>query len=73
KKQIAQLGASISEFGFLRPIIVDAERAIVAGHGTWLAAKELGLSQVPIIAVGHLSAELSPVSTNGTDLRLCFE
>jgi DNA modification methylase len=57
KKQIAQLRASISEFGFLRPLIVDAERAIVAGHGTWLAAKELGVAQVPIIAVEHLSAE----------------
>ena len=57
KKQIAQLRASISEFGSLRPIIVDAERAIVAGHGTWLAARELRLGQVPIIAVEHLSAE----------------
>jgi DNA modification methylase len=57
KRQIAMLGASINEFGFLRPLIVDAERVIVAGHGTWLAAKELGLSQVPVIAVEHLSAE----------------
>lgn len=57
KKQLAQLRASIKEFGFLRPIIVDAGHVIVAGHGTWLAARELGLAHVPVTLVEHLTAE----------------
>lgn len=56
-KALLELRASIKEFGFLRPIIVDAGHVIVAGHGTWLAARELGLAHVPVTLVEHLTAE----------------
>jgi DNA modification methylase len=54
-KQIAQIAASIKEFGFTNPVLVDGEGAIVAGHARVLAAKELGLKQVPTIDIGYLS------------------
>ena len=54
-KQIAQIAASIKEFGFTNPVLVDGEGAIMAGHARVLAAKELGLKQVPTIDIGYLS------------------
>lgn len=54
-KQIAQIGASIRRFGFVVPIIIDDDSNIVAGHGRWLAAKQLGLLEVPAIRVKFLS------------------
>jgi hypothetical protein len=56
KKQIAQIAASIRQFGFVNPILVDTEGAIVAGHGRVEAAKSLGMPAVPTIRLGHLSA-----------------
>lgn len=53
--QVAKIAASIREFGFLSPIIVDGRNGIVAGHGRLLAAQKLGLDQVPVIEAGHLS------------------
>lgn len=55
KKQIAQIAASIREFGFLDPILIEADGAVVAGHARLLAAKQLGLKEVPVIRVDHLS------------------
>lgn len=57
KKQIAQIAASISEFGFTNPILVDAQGQIVAGHGRIEAAKSLDIDTVPTICLDHLSAE----------------
>lgn len=57
KRQIAALKASVSEFGFLKPILLNPERQIVAGYGAWLAAKELGMGEVPTISIEHLSSE----------------
>ncbi len=54
-RQIAQLAASITQFGFLLPILVDEDRIVLAGHGRLLAAKQLGLADVPVIQVAHLS------------------
>lgn len=54
-EQIAQIAASIREFGFLNPIIVDGDNGIIAGHGRVLAAQKLGLSELPVIEAGHLS------------------
>jgi hypothetical protein len=53
-EQITQIAASITEFGFTNPILV-ADEEVVAGHGRLEAAKLLGLDQVPVIDVSHLS------------------
>ena len=55
KKQVAQIIASIRAFGFTNPILADPERKLIAGHGRLLAAKELGLAQVPVIELAGLS------------------
>jgi hypothetical protein len=53
--QVAQIAASIAEFGFVNPVLIGADDVIVAGHGRVLAAKRLGLSEVPVIVLDHLS------------------
>jgi ParB-like chromosome segregation protein Spo0J len=53
--QVAQIAASIVEFGFLNPILVDTRRGIVAGHGRLLAARMLKLTEVPVIVLDHLT------------------
>jgi DNA modification methylase len=53
--QVKQIAASIREFGWTNPILVDATGTIIAGHGRLAAAKELGLREVPVIRLGHLS------------------
>src|ERR1019366_8901304 len=54
-EQIAQIAASILEFGFTNPILVDSMDGIVAGHGRLLAARKLGLAEVPVVVLDHLS------------------
>lgn len=54
-EQVAQIAASIVEFGFTNPILVDREFGIIAGHGRLLAAQRLDLSAVPVIMLEHLS------------------
>src|SRR5450631_4873851 len=53
--QVAQIAASIREFGFTNPILVDGERGVIAGHGRLLAARKLGMTEVPTIELGHLT------------------
>src|ERR1700730_5300506 len=53
--QVAQIAASIAEFGFNNPILVDTNAGIIAGHGRLLAARKLGLKEVPVIILDHLS------------------
>jgi DNA modification methylase len=53
--QIRQIAASIAEFGFNNPVLIDAEGSIIAGHGRVLAAGELKLPQVPVIVLSHLT------------------
>jgi DNA modification methylase len=53
--QVAQIAASIVEFGWTNPILVDAEGGIVAGHGRLLAARKLGLDMVPVVVLDHLT------------------
>ena len=53
--QVAQIAASIAEFGFVNPVLVDAAGVLVAGHGRVLAAKKLGLASVPAIRLAHLT------------------
>lgn len=56
KEQILQLRASLREFGFVNPVIVDKDLNIIAGHGRVVAAKEEGISEVPCVFVEHLTA-----------------
>src|ERR1700690_1467878 len=53
--QITQIAASIAEFGFNNPILVDTKAGIITGHGRLLAARKLGLQEVPVIVLDHLS------------------
>jgi len=53
--QVAQIAASIKEFGWTNPVLIDGERGIIAGHGRVLAARKLGLSEVPCIELAHLT------------------
>lgn len=53
--QVTQIAASIREFGFTNPILVNGENTIIAGHGRLMAAKKLGLDEVPVISLDHLS------------------
>jgi DNA modification methylase len=54
--QVAQIAASMVEFGFTNPILVDETDGILAGHGRLMAARELGLAEVPVVRLGHLTA-----------------
>jgi len=54
-EQVAQIAASIREFGFTNPILVDKENSIIAGHGRVQAARKLGMTEVPCIRLGHLT------------------
>ncbi|MFW6124528.1 MAG: DNA modification methylase [Pirellulales bacterium] len=51
------VAASLREFGFRQPVVVDADGVIVVGHTRWKAAKKLGLAKVPVHVAGDLSAE----------------
>jgi DNA modification methylase len=57
KKQIGQIARSIRTFGFNVPVLVDANLRVIGGHGRLLAARQLGLSDVPTIRLEHLSPE----------------
>lgn len=53
--QIAQIAASIKEFGFVNPVLIDDAGGIIAGHGRVMAARKLGIDDVPCIRLSHLS------------------
>lgn len=53
--QVAQIAASIREFGWTNPVLVDGDNGIIAGHGRVLAARKLGFEQVPVIELAHLT------------------
>ena len=55
-EQVAQIAASIKEFGFTNPVLIDGEGGIIAGHGRVMAARKLGLADVPCIRLAHLTA-----------------
>lgn len=55
KDQVAQIAASIREFGWTNPILVDGDGTIIAGHGRVMAARKLGEKEVPCIELGHLT------------------
>lgn len=53
--QVAQIAASIREFGFTNPVLVDGDNGIIAGHGRVLAAQKLGMKEVPTVELSHLT------------------
>jgi DNA modification methylase len=53
--QVAQIAASIREFGWTNPVLIDDANGIIAGHGRVLAARKLGLERVPVIELVHMS------------------
>jgi len=57
EEQIAQIAASIREFGWTNPILTDGDKGVIAGHGRLAAARKLELTEVPVIELGHLSPE----------------
>tara|TARA_R110000868_G_scaffold119370_1_gene316216 strand:- start:2463 stop:3044 length:582 start_codon:yes stop_codon:yes gene_type:complete len=54
-EQVAQIAASIREFGWTNPVLIDGENGIIAGHGRVLAAHKLGETQVPTIELSHMN------------------
>jgi ParB-like chromosome segregation protein Spo0J len=56
-EQVAQIAASIQKFGFTNPILVDGDDGILAGHGRLAAAKDLGMTAVPVIVLDHLTPD----------------
>lgn len=55
--QVEQIAASIKEFGFTNPVLIDGDGVIIAGHGRVLAAEKLGLTAVPVLALDHLTEQ----------------
>ncbi|MDP5220404.1 DNA methyltransferase [Ruegeria sp. 2205SS24-7] len=55
KKQIMQIRASFLQFGWTNPILIDENNRVIAGHGRLAAAKELGLTVVPVLRIEHMS------------------
>ena len=54
-EQVAKIAASIVEYGWTNPVLVDGDNGIIAGHGRLVAARKLGLPEVPVIELAHLS------------------
>ena len=54
-EQVAQIAASIREFGFTNPVLIDGEGGLIAGHGRVMGARKLGLAEVPCIRLAHLT------------------
>src|SRR3990167_536878 len=57
EKHIKQIANSIKEFGFNQPVVIDKNNEIIVGHGRWLAAKYLGLEEVPILKLENLTPQ----------------
>ena len=54
-EQVAKIAASIVEYGWTNPVLVDGDNGIIAGHGRLAAARKLGLTEIPVIELAHLS------------------
>jgi ParB-like chromosome segregation protein Spo0J len=55
--QVAQIAASMREFGWTNPVLIDENGGIVAGHGRVLAAKQLGMDSAPCIVLAHMTEQ----------------
>lgn len=56
-KQVGQIASSLEGFGWTNPILADAQNVIIAGHGRWLAAQRLRMTEVPVLRIEHLSED----------------
>lgn len=54
-EQVAQIAASIQEFGFTNPVLIDAAGGLIAGNGRVMGARQLGLATIPCIRLAHLT------------------
>lgn len=54
-EQVTRIASSIKEFGFTNPILIDGDNGIIAGHGRLMAAKKLGLREVPTIELSGMT------------------
>ncbi len=75
-EQVAQIMASIAEFGFVNPVLVDANNGLIAGHGRLMAAQRLGLKEVPAITLGHLTETQKRaliIADNRIALNACWD
>jgi hypothetical protein len=54
-EQVAQVAGSIREFGWTNPILIDSEDVVIAGHARLPAARKLGMAEVPVIVLAHLT------------------
>jgi ParB-like chromosome segregation protein Spo0J len=61
------VAASIREYGFRKPIVVDTEGVIIVGHTRWKAAQKLGLDKVPV----HVAKDLTPAQSKAYRIRRC--
>lgn len=57
EKQVAQIAKSIDSFGFNNPVLIDQNGVIIAGHGRYLAAKELELEEIPTVCLSHMTPD----------------
>ena len=55
QEQVNKLRSSLREFGFVNPVIIDADKNVIAGHGRLMAAKEEGITEVPCVLVDYLT------------------
>jgi DNA modification methylase len=55
--QVAQIAASIVEYGWTNPVLTDRDKGVIAGHGRLMAARKLGVKEVPVIELAHLTPE----------------
>lgn len=55
EEQVEKIAASIDEFGFINPVLIDKDNVIIAGHGRVMGAKKLGLEKVPCLRIEHLT------------------
>lgn len=71
EEQIAQIMASIKEFGFTNPILIGGDNVIIAGHGRLLAAQRLGLKEVPVIRLPDLTETQRKARLMELDPKFC--
>ena len=64
-EQILQLQASIREFGFVNPVLIDDNYNIIAGHGRIMAARAEGIKEVPCVFISHMTNEKRAYILNG--------
>ena len=57
EKQVAQIAKSIDSFGFNNPVLIDQNGVIIAGHGRYLAAKELEFEEIPTVCLSHMTPD----------------